>query len=181
MGNNGIGDNELGLQSDLVLVINQAGHIENLFNQIISDYCAPREHARYFMWSVVLDTSVMPLGSKLKVVMAVANALKFKLPKDALSKVVQLRNSFAHNTTDAHPVISVGVRPEDTKMYNLFWTLDGNGVLKETKRHEAFDAFTLNYQKARVALVELRDLVLEERENHTKWATVRKPKAVKDA
>jgi hypothetical protein len=152
---------------DLVTVINRAGLIENLLNQIISDYCGPRKDSWVFMWNVVLDTSVMPLGSKLKVVMAVAQELKFKLPKDALNKVVQLRNSFAHHTTNAHPAVSIGRTPEEDSYYNQFYTLDGNGVLKSTKRHEAFETFNQSYQIAKQTLGELRNLVVEKypREN----------------
>lgn len=151
---------------DLVLVINRAGHIENMFNQIISAYCAPREHAWYFMLSVVLDTSVMPLGSKLKVVMAVAHELKFKLPKEALFKVVQLRNSFAHNTTDSHAVLQIGKTDDETTSYNEFHTLDSSGVLKKSKRHEAFDSFNESFESSRVALSVLLGMVKDQIAQH---------------
>lgn len=151
---------------DLVLVINCAGSIENLFNQIITGYCSPRKHAWYFMWSVVLDTSVMPLGAKLKVVMAVAQELNFKLPRDALTKVIQLRNSFAHNTTNAHPVMVVDRENEESAQYNEFHTLDSNGVLKITKRHDALAVFNESYTTSRAALIVLLDLVKAQLEEH---------------
>lgn len=151
---------------DLVHVINQAGHIENLFNQIIHDYCAPREHAWYFMWSVVLDTSVMPLGNKLKVVMAVAHELKFKLTKEALYKVIQLRNSFAHNTTYAHQVLVIGRTDEETTTHNEFHTLDSNGALKISKRHEAFELFNKNYEISQAELGILVKLVKDQIAEH---------------
>lgn len=168
-------DNNLNEQSqeliqDLVMVINRAGLIENLFNQIISDYVAPRKHAWYFMWSVVLDTSIMPLGAKLKVVMAISHELRYKLPKDALSKVIQLRNSFAHNTTDAHPVLMVGKTVEESYFYNLFYTLDSNGVLKKVKRDQALEMFNASYETAKVALVELKDLVRKQIAEHKAFA-----------
>ena len=156
---------------DLVLVINRAGHIENLFNQIISDYCSPREHAWHFMWSVVLDTSVMSLGAKLKVVLAVAHELEFKLPREALTKVVQLRDSFAHNTTDAHPIMAVGKTEEESTTYNVFYTLDSNGVLKRSKRHDAFKLFNESYETAQPSLLALRDLVKDQIAMHKSFAT----------
>lgn len=157
---------ELQSGQDLVQVINRAGFIENLFNQIISEYCSPREHAWYFMWSVILDTSVMPLGAKLKVVMAVAHELNYKLPREALMKVIQFRNSFAHNITNAHPVMIVKRGAEAASQYNEFHTLDNNGVLKITKRHEALALFDKSYNNSKKELIGLLDLIkvqLEER------------------
>lgn len=151
---------------DLVLVIDRAGLIENLFNQIISDYLAPREHAWHFMWSVVLDTSVMPLGAKLKVVAAIAYELNYTFPWKALNDVIQYRNSFAHNTTDAHPVISFGKTDEETTSYNLLYTLNAQGKLKKIKRHEAFELFNASYKASKAALVELKDLVKKQIAEH---------------
>lgn len=156
---------------DLVLIINRAGFIENLFNQIITGYCSPREHAWYFMWSVVLDTSVMPLGAKLKVVMAIAQELNFKLPRNALTKVIQLRNSFAHTTTNANPVIVVDRKNEESEQYNEFHTLDSNGVLKITKRHEALAVFNESYSTSKAALIVLLDLVKAQLEQHKKYSS----------
>jgi hypothetical protein len=65
--------------ADVVGVIDRAAVIENIINQVIVGYCKPRKEAWEFMWSIVLDTSVMSLGAKLKVVMAVAHELGFKL------------------------------------------------------------------------------------------------------
>lgn len=146
---------------DLVAVINRADHIENLFNQIISDYIGPRQEAWAFMWHVVLDTSVMTLGAKQKVVMAIAHEMGVKLEKNSLMMVIQLRNSFAHHRTNAHPIYVVGKTPEEDRLYSQFYTLDTNGVLNKRKRHDAFEDFTKYYRIAKVALVELRNKVNE--------------------
>ncbi|MBB3118113.1 hypothetical protein [Pseudoduganella violacea] len=159
---------------DLVMVINRAGHIENLFNQIISDYVGPREHAWYFMWSVVLDTSVMPLGAKLKVVAAIAHELNYKFPWKESNDVIQYRNSFAHNTSDAHPVLSIGTTDEETTSYNLLYTLNAQGVLRKVKRHEAFTLFNESYKTSKAALVELKDLVQKQIAEHNAFAAASK-------
>lgn len=148
-------------ERDLVIVINRAAHIENLLNQIISNFCAPRPEATMFMWTVVLDTSVMSLNSKLRVVKAIARELGFKLENDSLIKVILLRNSFAHHSTDSHPVVVFGRNDEDTYSYSQFCTLDNNGVLLTSKRHEAFEKFNNSFQIAKKSLIELRKLVEE--------------------
>jgi hypothetical protein len=148
-------------EQDLVAVINRADHIENLFNQIISDYIGPREETWTFMWHVLLDTSVMTLGAKQKAVMAIAHEMGIKLEKNPLMMVIQLRNSFAHHRTNAHPIYVVGKTPEEDRMYSQFYTLDSNGVLNKRRRHEAFEDFIKYYRIAKAALLELRDKVSE--------------------
>jgi hypothetical protein len=148
-------------EQDLVTVINRADHIENLLNQIITGYIGPREGASSFMWHVVLDTSVMTLAAKQKVVMAIAHEMGVKLEKNPLIMVIQLRNSFAHHRTNAHPIYVVGKTPEEDRMYSQFYTLDSNGVLNRRKRHEAFEDFTKYYKIAKARLLELRNKVDE--------------------
>ena len=144
---------------DLVVVINRADHIENLLNQIIEDFLGPRDELKSFMWHVVLDTSVMPLAAKQKVVMAIALEMGYKLQKNPLMMVVQLRNSFAHHRTNAHPVIVFGRTDADTTSYSQFYTLNSDGVLQKRKRHEAFDDFNKYFKIAKAQLIELRDLI----------------------
>lgn len=144
---------------DLVDVIDRTAHIENLLNQVITNYCAPRRKAWEFMWSVVLDTSVMSLGAKVKVVMAVAHEVHFKLKKDPLHRIIALRNAFAHHSTNAHPVFVVGRTPEQNTSYLQFLVLESSGKIQRVKRHEAFEQFNEAYRAAKQSLVELRDLV----------------------
>jgi hypothetical protein len=146
---------------DLVDVVDRTALIENLLNQIIASYCAPRKEAWEFMWSVVLDTSVMSLGAKAKVVMAIAQELQFKLKKDPLHRIIALRNAFAHHATNAHPVFVVGKTPEENRSYLQFWVLESSGKIQKLKRHEAFDEFNDQYRSARGSLVALRNLVRE--------------------
>lgn len=144
---------------DLVDVIDRTAHIENLLNQIITDYCAPRRKAWEFMWSIVLDTSVVSLGAKVKVVMAVANEVGFRLKKDPLHRIIALRNAFAHHATNAHPVLVVGRTPEETTSHLQFWVLESSGKINRLERNEAFAEFNQAYSMAKKSLVELRNLV----------------------
>lgn len=143
--------------SDLVIVVDRTALIEKLMNQVILTYCSPRQDARPFMWSIVLDTSVMSIGAKAKVVMAVAQEMNFTLARDAIHKVIELRNAFAHHATDANFKIGSDALGETT-VYHEFWILRGSGRLDKKRRNEAFDEFNHAFDKARVSLVELASL-----------------------
>lgn len=146
---------------DVVDVIDRAALIENIINQVIVGYCKPRKDAWQFMWSIVLDTSVMSLGAKVKVVMAVSHEMGFKLDKNSLHRVIALRNAFAHHASNAHPVLVVGRTPEEDTSHLQFWVLEGSGKVARIKRHEAFAEFNTAYCKARDSLAELNNLVRE--------------------
>jgi hypothetical protein len=96
--------------SDLVVVVDSTAMIEKLMVRIIFSYCSPRQEVRPFMWNIVLDSGVMPLGGKAKVVMTVAQEMNYKLDKDALHRVLEYRNAFAHHATDAN--LNMGPGPE---------------------------------------------------------------------
>ncbi len=146
---------------DVVDVIDRAALIENVINQIIVGYCKPRKEAWEFMWSIVLDTSVMSLGAKVKVVMAVSHEMRFKLDKNSLHRVIALRNAFAHHASNAHPVLVVGRTPEEDTNHLQFWVLEASGKISRIKRHKAFDEFNAAYRTARESLVQLRSMVGE--------------------
>lgn len=104
-------------KEDLVDVVDRTALIENLLNQVIEDYCAPREDRRRFLWDVVLDSSIMPIGSKAKVAMAVAQKLQYKLDQQAIHDVMALRNAFAHHKTGSHPVFRVGKTAAENELH----------------------------------------------------------------
>jgi hypothetical protein len=146
---------------DVVDVIDRAVLIENIINQVIIGYCKPREGAWQFMWSIVLDTSILTLGAKVKVVIAISNEMDFKLEKNALHRVIVLRNAFAHHSSNAHPVLAIGPTPVDDSSYLQLWILGGSGKISRLKRHEAFSEFNTAYQKALSSLVKLSDILRE--------------------
>jgi hypothetical protein len=146
---------------DVVNVIDRVAYIENIINQVIVGYCKPRNDAWEFMWSIVLDTSIMPLGAKVKVAMAAAHELGFDLERNALHRVIALRNAFAHHASNAHPVLSVGRTPEEDSSYYQFWVLEGSGKISRIKRHDAFTEFNQAYIKARDSLIKLKDIISE--------------------
>lgn len=150
---------------DIVDVIDRAALIENIINQVIVGYCMPRKEAWQFMWSIVLDTSIMSLGAKVKVVIAISREMDFDLEKHSLHRVISLRNAFAHHASDAHPVLALGRTSAEDASHFQFWVLEGSGKITRVRRHEAFDEFNTAYRKARDSLVELNNMIRERYEH----------------
>ncbi|MHB1331681.1 MAG: hypothetical protein ACYCY1_03730 [Sulfuriferula sp.] len=150
-------------QSDLVHVVNRAALIENILNQVIEDFCEPRKEPFMFFWNVILDSSIMPMGSKVKVAAVIAQELDFKLEQDALHKVMALRNAFAHHKTGSHPVISVGRTEEDSKVHYQLQVLSNAGKLSRKRREDALSEFNTAFVVAMESLVALKDSIKAKR------------------
>lgn len=143
-------------KSDLIHVVDRAALIENILNQVIEDFCKPRKEPFMFFWNVILDSSIMPMGSKVKVAAAIAQELDFKLEQDSLHKVMALRNAFAHHKTGSHPVISVGKAEEDSKVHFELQVLSNSGKLSRKPREEALFEFNTAFRAAKESLVALK-------------------------
>jgi hypothetical protein len=107
----------------------------------------------------------MSIGAKIKVAMAVAQEMRFKLNKDALHNVISLRNAFAHHASNAHPVLAIAAKPEDTHSYLQLWILGSSGKISRKKRHEALQEFNQVYRLAKESLVQLKDTIHRKFEN----------------
>ena len=143
-------------QSDLVHVVDRAALIENILNQVIEDFCEPRKEPFMFFWNVILDSSIMPMGSKVKVAAAIAQELDFKLEQEALHRVMALRNAFAHHKTGSHPVISAGKTEEDSRVRYELQVLSTSGKLARKPREDALSEFNTAFRTAKESLVALK-------------------------
>lgn len=143
-------------QSDLVYVVDRAALIENILNQVIEEFCEPREDRFNFFWNVVLDSSIMPMGSKVKVASAIAQELDFKLAHDSLHKVMSLRNAFAHHNTGSHPVISVGKTEEESQVHYELQILNNSGKLCLKRRDDALLEFNDAFSVGKESLLALK-------------------------
>jgi hypothetical protein len=132
-------------------------------NQIIEGYCEPRRDRFTFFWTVVLDSSVMTLGGKVRVVSAIADQLDTKIESGKLSSVLSLRNAFAHHSTTAHPLVRVGETPEESTAHYQLYVMNAAGKIKQMTREDALQEFRSVFKKAKASLLELLDLVKEQR------------------
>jgi len=148
------------VDNDVSLIIDRTALIENILNQIIHGYTSPRKDAFEFFWNVVLDSSVMQLGSKIKVAMAISQELNAKLDENSLHKVISYRNAFAHHDTNAHPVITFGKAGDDQINYMLH-IMKSSGKIKKECRNKALIEFNNNYKKAKESLIVFLDTIKE--------------------
>jgi hypothetical protein len=145
--------------TDLERIVSRTALIENLLNQVVTNYCAPREDLYHFFWDVLLDSSVMPTGSKVKVAMAISQKVKRKLDRNALHKVLSLRNSFAHHGLESHPVLELGRSPGEGSVRYELQVLDNEGRLTRTERASAVEQFDVAYESARESLKTLLEAI----------------------
>ena len=153
----------------LTRVINRTALIENILNQVIESFFEPRADTSLFFWATVLDTSVMQLGAKVKIAMAISHKMNVKLD-NALHQVVALRNAFAHHPTESHPVLRVGKEPEEDRMDYTLHILNTSGKIKEEPRDVALSKFDEHFETAKASLVALRDAIRESRAGHSREA-----------
>ena len=149
-------------ESDVANVIDRTALIENILSQVIEAYCEPRKDRFMFFWSVLLDSSIMPMGSKTKAAMAIAQEMRFKLDQNSLHNVVSLRNAFAHQPTNAHPVLVVGKTPEEDEFHLQLQILSNSGKISMKRRLDALDEFNAAYSLAKASLVELLSAIKQQ-------------------
>jgi hypothetical protein len=112
-----------------------------------------------FFWNVVLDSSIMSMGSKVKVAVAIAQEINVKLDQKSIHSVMSLRNAFAHHPSNSHPVLVVGKTfAEDESHYQL-QILSNSGELSTKRRKDALDEFNSSYDLAKSSLVGLLDTI----------------------
>jgi hypothetical protein len=150
-------------KSDLIHVVDRTALIENILNQVIEAFCEPRRDPYLFFWNVVLDSSIMPLGSKVKIASAIAQELDIKIEQDALHKVMSLRNAFAHHKTGSHPIVAVGNSDADSEMHFQLQVLSNSGKLSRKRREDALAEFDEAFRLAKDSLVGVLDIIKAKR------------------
>lgn len=137
---------------DLALIVDRTALIENMLNQAIEAFCGPRKEAFPFFWNVLLDSSILPLGAKLKIAVAISQELDTTLDQKALYRVLTLRNAFAHHATNSHPVLYVGITPETDQLHYTLQKISNVGIVTMQRRDEALAEFNSSYEAAKNSL-----------------------------
>jgi hypothetical protein len=145
---------------DVAKAINRTALIENLLNQIITVYFVSRNDTRMFFWDTILDSSIMPIGPKIKVVTAIAHKMRIKFKHDRLHKLIACRNEFAHHKTHSHPILHLAKDPEEQGELRFYLkVLRISGVIDKIHRQRALDEFSLFYEQTKDELINLRDQI----------------------
>jgi len=156
---------------DVIQIINRTALIENILNQVIEKYCCPRKEAFQFFWNVVLDSSIIPLGSKVKIAMAISQEINVKLDQNSLHKLISYRNAFAHHSVDAHPTLLVNKNPEKDELHYLLHIINNSGKTQRKRRDIALCEFDDNYEVAKKSLMSLLKAVKAKTQEARKDAT----------
>jgi hypothetical protein len=143
------------MDNDVSQVIDRTDLIENLLNQIIVKFLSPREEVFPFFWNVFLDGSMISLGTKVRLVILIAQEIEFKLGQDYIRRVVNLRNAFAHHGLQSHPTYIVGKTPDEDKLSYQLQVITSSLKIKRLSRLEALEDFNKNYDSAKKTLVEM--------------------------
>jgi len=150
------------MENDVAKVIDRTALIENMLDQILEIYTAPRDEARSLFWAVFLNSSIMPLGSKVKVAMAICQQLDVKLNPDSLHKVLSYRNAFAHHSLNSWPTLIAGKTAEESEGFYSLRVVRNSGKFDKQPRDEAYEEFNVHYEKAKGLLKELLEAVKED-------------------
>ena len=143
--------------NDLTYVVNKTALIENLLDQIIVNFTSPRKDAFFFFWQVILDSTILSLGAKVKTVMAISQECNHKIDQNSLHRVISYRNAFAHNGTNSNPTLMVGATPEEDELHYTLRIIKNSGITERKKRSEAIEEFNNAFQQAKATLMPLRE------------------------
>ena len=143
--------------NDLEVIINRTALIESLLNQAIVEFCNPKLVEFDFFWTVLLNSSIMPIGGKVKVANAISQRLNIKVDNVALQNVIKYRNAFAHHRTNSHPVVTVGPTQEETEMHYTLLIISQSGKVTKERREDALATFDASYEAAKKSLTALID------------------------
>jgi hypothetical protein len=147
------------LESDVVQVINRTDVMENMMNQVIINFTSPIDEKKSFFWDVLLDSSIMSLGAKVKVIMAISQELDVRIKSGVFHKVLSLRNAFAHTRISSNPVIVVAKDPKDDKAHYNLKIITQSGKIETMTRCEALNKFNENYAESKNYLSEIISLI----------------------
>jgi len=149
------------MDNDLSKVIERTDLIENLLNQIIYNYSSPRDEARLFFWYILLDTTVIHLGAKIKVVKTIAKELPTYNSKKygSSNRVIEYRNAFAHHGLQSHPTNAVGKASAKDEHKFMLHFFQGSGNLKKISREKALKNFNKHFEIEKKQLVQLNESI----------------------
>ncbi|MDH3831669.1 MAG: hypothetical protein OEV12_12080 [Gammaproteobacteria bacterium] len=140
------------LSNDINDVVDSTAHIENLLDQIITNFTCPRNDAYLFFWQIMLDSSILSLGAKIKVVMAISQECDCKIDQNSLHSVISYRNAFAHQRTDSNPTEVNGASLDEREHHYMLHIIKNSGKTEMKKRSEALDEFNKAFIQAKASL-----------------------------
>lgn len=129
-------------------IIHEAGKIENLLDEIISEYFISDLNLESFFRKTILNAS-LEFSKKVKIVSQIAKKEDLEFNSGPFHRIMAIRNAFAHN--DLSSTLRMNI---DT--YEYSWILKSSksdGTYEEIERSKAMKDFFENIDKAEKVLV----------------------------
>jgi len=138
----------------LVFVIRATNIVETKMKNIIAAYVGPSPDRADFVASHLLNNSIVSFAAKVKLVLAIAEAVSVKVKRNALHTLLSRRNAFAHQdhltalrfTTDDEGIPDISVVVESIK---------ASGELESVTHEKAMYEFTCAYGEVETDLAAL--------------------------
>ena len=130
-------------------IIHEAGEIENLLDEIITEYFISDLNLVSFFRKAILNTPILEFSKKVKIVSQIAKKENLKFDSEPFHRIMSIRNAFAHN--DLSSTLRMNI---DT--YEYSWILkssSSDGTYIEIERSEAMKVFFEKIDKAKGVLV----------------------------
>lgn len=143
------------MDNDVAEVIDRTDLIENIIDQIILKYISPRKEIFPFFWNIFLDSSIIPLGVKVKLVIMISQEIGFEIEVNPIRRVINLRNAFAHHRLQSHPTLIFRENPDEDKFDYQLQTITSSLKLKKLSRESALKEFNDLYIPAKRTLLDL--------------------------
>lgn len=149
------------MENDLNKVIERTALIENLLDQVIFKYSSPRDEATEFFRYILLHSSVISLGAKVKLVKYIARKLEvFSNQRyESLDNLLSYRNAFAHHGLQSHPTLEIGKTSDEVKQKFMLYLLRFSGNLDKKSRATALEDFNKNFESTKNLLINLKKTI----------------------
>lgn len=129
-------------------IINKSIKVEDLINLILCKYFKPAN--KIIFLSIVLNSSVMSFGAKLKVLSAIGLEKKMF---EKLLKISSIRNSFAHtNDTDDYTLLFRENVEHDSNSIKVLRVMNSQGHLKSKRIDQLHTEFNELFLEVELAL-----------------------------
>ena len=144
-------------------ILDNFNQLEGLISEIITAYVCPVENKRYFMYSFLLNNSIISFGAKIKVLLRINSIEKYiEIKSHDLHRLLSLRNAVAHK--DSNPKYGFEQSASNDakgKAYLVLEKMRSDGTVDHLNQEEAYSEFNILCEKLLVTLIDMKNKVSE--------------------
>jgi len=122
------------------MVLRVTNRTETRIKRIIARYIDPSVQRVAFVEQILLSNPIVSLGSKIKVLLALAKDLEVPIDRDAFHTMLNSRNALAHQ--DFANAWDFKIEPDGTMQIEIMVeSINGNGTIERQSRQKVFEKF----------------------------------------